>query len=341
MNKMLTVFILLPLFCVGQKQGKIWYFAGNNGIDFNSGSAVLLTNGQIPTSSNIEGTASISDSSGNLLFYATAENIWNRNHQLMQNQEDLMGGESSTQGVFIVPLPSSDSIFYVFTLDEMQHCFQNGLRYSIVNMCLNDGLGGVDNLNKNILLLEDAGEKLAGTFHSNGTDIWLVTHQYFSDAFYAYLITANGISDTIISHVGSFHPADSTSDCNQAIGQMKISPDGTKLALVNSNAFTRSIEELFDFDKSTGIVSNVINLQPDTSLLYYGVSFSPDNSKLYVSKSSYPYQLYQYDLSSGSASDIVSSKISIHNSNSPIVTLPLFGLLIFIQSNSILLLLAC
>ncbi len=321
--RLLLLLVAVPFLALCQKQGNVWYFEGQNGIDFNSGSPVLLSDGQIPESSNIEGTASISDSAGNLLFYATATIIWNKNHQVMQNGAGLSGGESSTQGVFIVPLPKSNSIFYVFTLDEMQGCFQNGLRYSIVDMCLDDSLGAVENDNKNILLLDNAGEKMAGTFHANGTDIWLIVHKYFSDAFHAYLITENGIADTVISNEGSHHPADSTIDCNQAIGQMKISPDGSKLALVNANAFTRSIEELFDFDNNTGIVSNVINLQPDTSLLYYGVSFSPDNSKLYVSKSTYPYQLYQYDLSSGVSSSIVASKVSIHNSNSPITGLQL------------------
>ncbi len=302
-------------FLFAQKQGNIWYFAGN-GIDFNSGSPVLLTDGQIPGSSNIEGTASISDSAGNLLFYATATTIWNKNHQIMQNGSGLLGGESSTQGVFIAPLPKSNSIFYVFTLDEMQGCFQNGLRYSIVNMCNDDSLGGIDNSNKNIFLLDSAGEKMAGTSHANGTDIWLVVHKYFSDAFYSYLITENGISDTVISHIGSYHPADSSTACDQAIGQMKISPDGSKLALVNANTNV-SIAELFDFNNNTGVISNKVNLQPDTSLRYYGVSFSSDNSKLYVSKLTGSYEIYQYDLSSGIRATIVSSKTSVHITGEP------------------------
>jgi hypothetical protein len=308
----LSLIVVLPLFCFAQRQGNIWYFAGNNGIDFNSGTPVLLTNGQIPIG-NIEGTATISDSSGNLLFYATAEKIWNKNNQPMQNGTGLLGGESATQGVYIVPLPSSDSVFYVFTLDEMQNCFQNGLRYSVVNMCLDNGLGAVEYTYKNIFLLDSAGEKMAATYHSNGTDIWLIVHKYFSDAFYAYLITSSGIANTVISHVGSYHPADSTTDCWQAIGQMKISPDGNKLALVDGNASTQSIAELFDFDNNTGIISNVINLQPDSSFQYYGISFSPDNKKLYITSQSQ--KVVQYDLSSGIASDIVASKIVIYNSN--------------------------
>jgi hypothetical protein len=299
----------------GQKQGNIWYFQGN-GIDFNSGAPVLLTNGQIPSGNGIEGTASIADSAGNILFYATAQQIWNRNHQPMAYGHGLLGGLSSTQGVFIVPLPNSDSLFYVFTLDEMQNCFQNGLRYSIVDMCLYNGLGSVVMPHKNIPLLDSAGEKMAATFHANGNDIWLVVHPYFSDAFYAYLITEHGIVDTVISHVGSYHPADSSADCYQAIGQMKISPDGSKLALVNANAFTHSIRELFDFNTTSGVVSNVMDLEPDSVFQYYGVAFSPDNSKLYLTKLTPPYQVLQYDLSSGIPANIVASKTILQSTNS-------------------------
>jgi large repetitive protein len=323
LKKIVTILLIaLPLLGTAQKQGNIWYFQGN-GLDFNSGTPVLLTNGQIPSGLGIEGTATISDSTGNLLFYATAQTIWNKNHQIMSNGSGLLGGVSTSQGVFIIPIPNYDSLFYVFTLDEMQNCFQNGLRYSIVNMCLDNSLGAVDNLHKNILLLDSAGEKMAATFHSNGNNIWLVVHKYFSDAFYSYLITMNGISNAVISHVGSYHPADSTTNCYQAIGQMKISPDGSKLAVVNGNAFTHSIKELFDFNNTTGVVSNTINLQPDSTFQYYGVSFSPDNSKLYLTKYSNSNQIYQYDLISGVPSTIIASKTVIHTSNNALAGLQL------------------
>jgi gliding motility-associated-like protein len=318
--RLLLLFVVVPLLTFCQKQGNVWYFSGNNGLDFNSGSPVLLTNGQLPTGGEVEGAASISDSSGNLLFYATAKTIWNKNHQIMLNGNNLAGGLSSTQGVFIVPLPKSNSIFYVFTLDDMQNCFEKGLRYSIINLCLDDSLGAIETSYKNIPLLDSAGEKMAATYHANGTDIWLVVHKYFSNAFYSFLITENGITDIIVSHIGSHHPADLTTNCVQAIGQMKISPNGTKLALVNKNAFTVSIAELFDFDNNTGVVSNSINLQPNLNLQYYGVSFSPDNSKLYISSD---YELYQYNLNAGVSASIVSSKTLIHSGGNPLTVLQL------------------
>ena len=47
-----------------------WYFGNNAGVSFASGSPVALTNGQLSTT---EGCASISDASGNLMFYTNGD----------------------------------------------------------------------------------------------------------------------------------------------------------------------------------------------------------------------------------------------------------------------------
>ena len=49
-----------------QKEGNIWYFGANAGIDFNGSTPVALTNGAMNSK---EGCASICDSDGNILFY--------------------------------------------------------------------------------------------------------------------------------------------------------------------------------------------------------------------------------------------------------------------------------
>jgi hypothetical protein len=304
-----------------QKQGNIWYFADSCGLDFTSGSPVVLTDGSIGDGVHwgTEGTAAICDSAGHLLFFANAEKAWDRTHHIMPNGNGLMGGESSTQGALIIPMPGTDHLFYLFTTDHFQNNLANGLRYSIVNMCLNGGRGDIEPLQKNILLLDSAGEKMAATNHANGTDIWLVNHQYFTDAFYAYRISANGIIDTVISHVGAVHiNSANPEDTGPAIGQMKISPDGSKIAIAMGN-LTPTVLELFDFDNSTGVVSNLNSLTSENSV--YGVSFSPDNSKLYFTTNG-SHQLIQYDLSAGNAAAIAASRDLIFNAS----TWPLAGM---------------
>ncbi|HXB39937.1 MAG TPA: T9SS type A sorting domain-containing protein [Bacteroidia bacterium] len=309
MTKKIVFFIqLLPFLCFAQKQGNFWYFAEYSGLNFNSSIAVPITGGQIRSGSvNSEGCASICDSSGNLLFYASPKNIWNRNSQLMPNGVGLMGGLSSTQGAIIIPIPGSNEFFYLFTLDDFLNNLTNGLRYSIIDMCLDNGKGDVIATNKNILLLDSTGEKMAATYHSNGIDIWLVTRKHFTNQFYSYLITSSGISTPIISAIGWANPSQQTGN---SIGQMKISPNGSKIVFAVGNQVP-NIVQLFDFNNSTGIVSNLIDLPTSTnSGSPYGVAFSPDNSKLYV-KGPTPTGLNQFDLSSGISDTIKNSIIHL------------------------------
>lgn len=295
----------------GQKQGNIWYFGEGAGLDFNSGAPVPIIGGNIfPNPQALgeatiaEGSSSICDSTGALLFYSNGENIWNNNHQLMPNGDSLMGMYSSTHSSFIIPLPLSDSIFYVFTTDGLERNLEDGLRYSIVNMCLDNGLGDVVLGQKNILLLDTVSEKLAAINHQNGKDVWLIAHKFNSDAFYAYLISENGIIDTVITNIGSVHTGNGFFS---AIGQMKASPNGNKIALVFSN-ISPAVAELFDFDKATGILSNHINLTTNNN--EYGVEFSPDNSKLYITNIA---GLHQFDLLAGGGTEtaINASKTTI------------------------------
>jgi hypothetical protein len=296
--------------CSGQKQGNIWYFGDHVGLDFNSGVPVVLNNGQLFA---YEGTAVMCDSSGALLFYTNGFQIWNRNHQVMPNGDSLMGNYylSSTQAALIIPQPGSNRFFYVFTTDDFFHNLLYGLRYSIVDICLDNGFGDVIQNQKNILMLDTVAEKLTGVRHSNGTDYWVITHKYYSDAFYSYHLSATGIVDTVISHVGSVHPTFPVTPVG-AIGQLKASPNGQKLAIVNGNA-NPAIAEYFNFDKATGIVSNCVSVQTNPSWMYYGVSFSPDNSKLYIACSINGNGIYQFDLNSGGGNpdSVRASKVQV------------------------------
>jgi hypothetical protein len=317
MKKLLIVFTLIfPLISSAQKQGNIWYFGNHAGLDFNSGSPITLPNGQTysPDGTNIEGTAVICDSSGALLFYTNGQKIWNKNQQVMPHGDSLLGNFSSTQSALIIPQPGSSRYYYVFTTDAFWiDNLQFGFRFSIVDICLDNGLGDVIINKVNIKLLDTVAEKLTAVRHANGIDYWVIVHKYYSDAFYAYRLSSTGITDTVISHVGSVHPS-----VNQAmpaaIGQLKASPNGQKLAIVNGNS-NNSIAEYFDFNAGTGVVSNCVNIQTNPLYNYYGVSFSPDNSKLYITCWLNNNGVYQFNLNAGlgNPDSVKASKIKINN----------------------------
>ncbi len=301
MKNLFTIIFFLPLVCFGQKQGNIWYFGDHAGLDFNSGNPVALTNGQnnligCPSACHSEGTSVIADNTGALLFYCNGQTIWNKNHIIMLNGDSLLSNTSSTQSSLIIPKPGNSRYFYVFTtdaffIDQLQY----GFRYSIVDICLDNGLGDVITGQKNILLLDTVAEKLTAIRHSNGIDYWVIVHKFISDAFYSFHLTSSGITDTVISHVGSIHGI----GVGASIGQLKASPNGLKLAIVNGQSSLPDVAEYFDFDKSTGVVSNCVSIQTNPLYSYYGVSFSPDNSKLYISAWLNANGIFQFDLNAG------------------------------------------
>lgn len=289
-----------------QKENNIWYFGKNAGLDFNGGAPVPLTNGMLNT---WEGCASVADpSSGSLLFYTDGEHVWNQNHVIMPNGTGLWGEYSSTQSSLIIPDPASANLYYLFTTDAGTNGFPNGgvMAYSVVDMTLAGGLGDVTI--KNIALFDTTSEQLTGALNADGCKVWVLAHKWNSDEFYAYLVSDSGISSPVISSAGSIH------NCAY-FGQMKVSPDGKKLALpLPCDAAGNYYVELFDFDNATGMVSGGVQLLQDH--LVYGLEFSPNSRFLYTadhnnSAAILYKQVCQYDVTLGSAAAIAASRIVV------------------------------
>jgi hypothetical protein len=297
----------LLIFCGGsayaQNQGNVWYFAGDAGLDFNNSPPTTLTDGLVYQGT--EGCGSISSSDGRLLFYANGEYVWNRKHEIMRNGDGLLGNFSSVNGAVIVPVPGENTRYYIFTTGGWQYDLEYGLRYSVVDMCGDDGYGEVNEESKNTPLLENAGEKLAFTKHANGIDYWLIAHEHFSTTFHAYLVRQTGIYNDVVSEIGTFHGRDGYLD---AIGQMKVSGDGARLALVMENR-SPDVIDIFDFDTATGAITDYLSLSDGSkSGGVYGVEFSPDRSKLYVGSRD---GVFQFALDGGNQLEIIQSKYKL------------------------------
>src|SRR4051812_8983429 len=97
------LFIVSNGISFAQKEKNIWYFGNKAGVDFNSGSPVVLHDSKM---NSWEGCASIADrNTGQLLFYTDGVTIWDRNQNTMSNGSGLFGHRSSTQSALIVPMP--------------------------------------------------------------------------------------------------------------------------------------------------------------------------------------------------------------------------------------------
>lgn len=276
-----------------------WVFGDSVRINWGTGSPLMVATNKM---GGFEACASYSDASGELLFYSDGTRIWDRNHNLMPNGLGMMGHRSASQGAIIVPVPGSETKYYLFTTDALENTFFQGMRYSIVDMSLNGGMGDVDPSSKNTFLAGMMSEMTAAIQHPNGTDYWVVGHEAFTNNFHSYLVTASGIQPAVISSVG---PA-----LGLASGGMKFSPNRQQLAM-SANAFGAMGLMLVDFDEVNGTMSmpRVAPMGPSEQV--YGVEFSPDNSRLYFTTLT---KLYQIDLTQATPNGIITSKLELANS---------------------------
>lgn len=285
-------------------QNKIWAFGKNAGLDFNSGSPT-------PISTNIdlqEGGASVSDASGNLLFYTDGKKVYNKTGAVMPSGGDIVpfSPVSSSQGALVAPVIGSSGRYYVFSLEQSTSGNTSKLAYSIVNMAMDGGLGDVEGGSTPVA--DTLGEKMIAVT-GNNNNIWLLVHKRDTAIFLAYEITASGVSATpVVSVTGTLSGA-----LGYAIGVIKASPDRRKIVSQTFafSSISAAGTELYDFDPTTGVVSNCKVL--DSVASQYGAAFSPDNSKLYVQQHVGPNEMriYQYDVSSSDAATIRASKTSI------------------------------
>jgi len=298
------IFSVIPVF--SQKEANMWYFGEYAGLNFNSGAPTPLFDGQLSTA---EGVATISDKNGNLLFYTEGTTIWNRNHNIMQNGTGLYGNSSATQSAIIVPQPGHENIYYIFTVDQMATGGTHGLCYSIVNIDLAGGLGEVTLKNVNLLPSFNSTEKIAATKHLNGNDVWIISHGWQNNTFYAYLLTPNGLNTSpVMSNAGIIHESNYGNDNHERAGYLKVSPYGTFIACALYEYIANCPIEMLNFDNNSGHIYSSAKHFTDEIPWAYGIEFSPDESKLYACGPGTDAYLFQYNINAGDGNAILSSK---------------------------------
>ncbi len=175
--------LLIPWLCFSQGQGNQWKLASTS-LDFGitpvsvSASVIELIDDEL------ESTSSISDSSGRLLFYSDGRRLWDWNDELIV--DTLAGHQSATQGVIAVPFPQEVHKYLLFTIDALQNDLVNGLQFSVVNACRENGVT-IEQVNTP--LLDNLTEKMTVVRHSNGIDYWLVCHEFNSNSYVVFAIT--------------------------------------------------------------------------------------------------------------------------------------------------------
>lgn len=270
MKKQITLtltFVMLGTFLFAQHEFDKWIFGNGVGFDFTSGTPTVIT-------SNINGwdnSASIADSTGTLLFFCNGITIQDRNGNVMPNGNGILGDTSGGQAATIVRKPGSENLYYVFT--NVAFGSSDGFRYTVVDMNLNGGMGDVDAANKNIQILTPNTEKVVPVVHANGSDVWIICHEWGNNVFRAYLLTANGLLPNYISSsTGSIH----TASGNNSIGQLTVTKAGDKIACA---IYDNGAVDICKFNNLSGVISDPITITGYSNAI--GLEFSPDGSKLY------------------------------------------------------------
>lgn len=266
-----------------------------------------------------DGASAISDKEGNLLMFSNGMKIWDKSYNLMSNGDGLHGFSASTQSSIIVPHPGNSNKYFVFTIDfyypgiPMMNNY--GVNYSTVDFSSNNK-GTVTS--KNNLLFHENAQKVCAIKHENNEYYWVIFHGFGSnngDKFYSYLVDTSGVVSTpVISVVGNIQ----TGDVNNSRGYMKASSDGTMIA---STLPMDGVLEIFDFDKSTGEISNPRSSNTGDFATTYGIEFSPNQKYLYLTTSPGTSEtgycsLYQIDLESANPFSSATIIESFYFSNS-------------------------
>ena len=264
-----------------------WFFGFGSGLKFENNGPVVVNGGKTATQ---EGVATMSDPCGNLLFYSDGTAIWNKKHALMANGSGLNGDNQSAEAVLIVPLPLSDSIYYVFTTGSYANA--NGVQYSIVDMSLQSGDGQV--ISKNNKLYGKSSEKLTAILHANKKDYWILTHDWDNAKYKVYLLNESGLTTTPNEY--SLGPVTNT-NVENALGHLRPSPDGSMVA---SSFWYGNKVDLYKFNNSNGNLSLITTLTNFDHQRPYSLEFSPDNTILYVGEAatSTANDIYQFDVNS-------------------------------------------
>ena len=291
--------------------------ADASGIEFNSGTALATTNSAMSAIGN-GGTASISDTNGNVLFYTNGQIVYNKNNVVMTNGSGLDGDIFGSQPAAICPDPGNFNRYYIFTIGSYN--LAQGLKYSIVDMLADNGNGAIISKNIPLNTATWARDKITIVKHSNDQDFWIITRLINSNYFASFLLSSSGIANNpILSNTRFMAIAD------RWYGPLKVSHDGKilvsahrSLAVVNNGSF-----EICNFNNSTGEINYQFYIKEFTDNIndfpVLGIEISPDSKLLYVSfyrtsniaNPDHYTWIYQYDLTQSDSLSFLNSQVTV------------------------------
>ncbi|AHM63151.1 hypothetical protein D770_24530 [Flammeovirgaceae bacterium 311] len=272
---------------LAQKEASHWFFSPGGYMDFNQSPPLKKLLPERDHTKYSQFFSSISDASGELLFYTDGRTFFNSQHQIMDNGDGYYGGARSTQTLMIIPKPGCKDLYYslVTELGSTNKAYSDQgwtIHYSVVDVAAGNGRGSV--IVKNKVLTDNKGDALAVFEGADGASFWLVTRGN-GDEISAYRITKAGINHCPVISKSPFTVG------NGGHPKIKASPDSKHLVLINPEYFMEVLQ-VYSFDNSTGLFTAKFQLKQDyeypTSYpAYYKqyshyYEFSPDGNNLFI-----------------------------------------------------------
>ena len=261
--------------------------------------------------------ACISDIDGKLKSYSNGCQINNSAFGPMENGQQINPGQVhrencpagrypvGEQGAVFIPDPGDSMRYYLLHASGVIQDFPelkfwiDAIRYSIIDLRYNNGLGKV--ISKNVPIIKDSTTlaAMAVVKHSDNSSYWIIVKKLVSNVYDRFLIDRIGIK-----YIGSQTIGDTTISYFNLGGQTMFSPNDGKKMIIYSPYLDGIF--LFDFDRNSGLLSNYKRIHVvDSMVLDGGACFSPSGRFLYVGTY---WDLYQYDLE---AVDIKASEVHI------------------------------
>ena len=321
------LFVLIFFFSThiihGQYNSENWTFGDSCGVKFSA----IGIDSFYTSSVTSRGTCfTVSDSLGELLFYGSSarKNLWltgygavgvihNKNHQIMQNGDSLKSSNWYRE-LQCIPNPGHPGQFILFQAGITTQ-INPGLRYSIIDLNLNNGLGALTQ--KNVLL--DSNPIADGMIciqHGNGRDWWIIYKIWAQASNHnevrRILIDDNGFSQITTQNIGVMH--------NAGFYRYTLNPNIDEIIGLSQ----AGILEKFDLDRCTGLLSNAVTIRnnpPPATLdpheAFWEGDYSSSGQYFYVATGGLATDtnfLYQFDLVS---SNIWNDKVVIDTITHP------------------------
>ena len=321
-------------------QSNNWIYGYKQWLTFSGGSAEVVYSGfnnNVVSLNSSRGASSVSNSSGDLLFYTDGVKIWNAAGSLITTIGT--GDTTSFQSATIVPSPYNSNYYYVFSVlgwpTSTLSFSGNQLFYTLIDMTTPTGsllqqpiaIGTTSNSGGCQCPYSGFGysEVITTARHSNGTDFWVIVRKANTTLFEAFKSDSYFYMDTtpVVSSVNTVFGGD------DRYGTLKTSPQNDKIAFAVGSAkptySSDDIVSLFDFNSTTGEILNqqtIISGGTNYIISYtgsstqtlsgqytYGCDFSADGNLLYVSMGN-----------TTSNSNIVQFNLTNISEHSPLVT---------------------